>query len=248
MTYGDFAYVYDYLMKDVPYDDWMEFLKAKIQKFTVSGNRILEIACGTGELSVRLAKTGFNITGVDLSEDMLTVAKQKAMQNGVDIELFHQNMCELEGLGQFDIITIFCDSLNYLSNPEEIQETFQRVYSHLNKSGLFIFDVHSIYKMEKIFLNQTYAENDDKVSYIWNCFEGEFPNSIEHDLTFFMLDEATSQYERFDEWHVQRTYPVQDFIQWLEEAGFKVLEVNADFHYSSPIKTSERIFFTCQKN
>ncbi|MGV3467331.1 MAG: class I SAM-dependent DNA methyltransferase [Heyndrickxia sp.] len=247
MSYERFAYVYDYLMQEVPYDDWVEFLNTKLQKNPAPGKEILEIACGTGELSVRLANAGFEVTGVDLSEDMLTVASQKAIQNQVNISLFQQNMCELEGLSRFDIVTIFCDSLNYLRSPEEVQETFRRVYSHLQKDGLFLFDVHSIYKIENIFVNKTFADNDDNVSIIWNCFEGEYPYSVEHDLSFFLLDEETEKYDRFDELHVQRTFTEEEYSQWLVSAGFEILDINADFHQNKPDKTSERIFFTCKK-
>ncbi|PKR85245.1 class I SAM-dependent DNA methyltransferase [Heyndrickxia camelliae] len=247
MSYERFAYVYDYLMKEVPYEEWVNFLKSKLQRNSIPGNELLEIACGTGELSVRLAKAGFEVTGVDLSDDMLTVASQKAIQNQVDISLFQQNMCELEGLGSFDIVTIFCDSLNYLRTPEEVQETFRRVYSHLHKDGLFLFDVHSIYKVENIFHNNTFADNDDAVSIIWNCFEGEYPYSVEHDLSFFVLDDETERYDRFDELHVQRTFSQEEYAQWLVSAGFEILEINADFHHNKPDETSERIFFTCKK-
>lgn len=247
VSYERFAYVYDYLMQDVPYDEWVKFLNSKLQQHSAPGNQILEIACGTGELSVRLAKAGFMPTGIDLSEDMLTVASQKAVENQVNISLFQQNMSELEGLGNFDIATIFCDSLNYLRSPEEVQETFRRVYSHLKKDGLFIFDVHSIHKIENIFSNQTFADNDDHVSFIWNCFEGEYPYSVEHELTFFLFDEETEKYSRFDELHVQRTFTVNDYSQWLKAEGFQILDINADFHHDRPNNASERIFFTCKK-
>lgn len=247
VAYEGFAYVYDYLMQDVPYDEWVNFLKTKLQQNPAPGNQILEIACGTGELSIRLAKAGFKLTGVDLSEDMLTVANQKAVQNQVNISLFQQNMCELDGLGSFDIATIFCDSLNYLHSPKEVQETFRRVYSHLKKDGLFMFDVHSIHKIENIFINQTFADNDDNVSFIWNCFEGEYPYSVEHELTFFLYDEETEKYSRIDELHVQRTFTENDYSQWLKSAGFQILDINADFQHHSPDNASERIFFTCKK-
>lgn len=248
MSYGEFAYIYDVLMQDVPYDRWLEFFLEKAEKFNSSGKNVMELACGTGELALRMAKKGFQVTGVDLSEDMLMVASQKANDQSVHLKLYLQNMSELEGLGLYDIISIFCDSLNYLSSPDEVKETFKRVYSHLNKNGLFLFDVHSIYKMEHIFLNQTFTEVDDEVSYIWNSFKGEYPYSVEHELTFFVLDEKTDQYIRFDELHKQRTYSVKDYSLWLEEAGFELLEVTADFSNGEPNESSERVFFVCRKS
>ncbi|MFK9091387.1 class I SAM-dependent DNA methyltransferase [Bacillus salipaludis] len=248
MSYEQFAYLYDELMKDAPYDEWVQFVKEILVNYDVKGAPLLlDLACGTGELSVRFAKEGYHVTGVDLSEDMLAVAQAKAEEEGVKIPFFQQNMADLEGQGQFDVIGIFCDSLNYLNTEEEVITTFKNVIEHLDNDGIFIFDVHSIYKITEVFINQTFALNEEEVSYIWNSFPGEHTNSVEHELCFFVLDERTGKYDRFDELHFQRTYPVQQYVNWLEAAGFEVLEVSADFKHSRPQTHSERIFFTAKR-
>ena len=248
MSYEQFAYLYDELMKDAPYDEWVQFVKEILVKYDIKGApRLLDLACGTGELSVRFAKEGFQVSGVDLSEDMLAVAQAKAEDEGIRIPFFLQNMVDLEGQGQFDVIGIFCDSLNYLRTDEEIIATFSNVIEHLDDNGIFIFDVHSIYKITQVFINQTFSLNEEDVSYIWNSFPGEHPNSVEHDLSFFVLDERTGKYDRFDELHFQRTYPIQQYINWLEAAGFEVLEVAADFEHTGPQTHSERIFFVAKR-
>ncbi|AGK54995.1 class I SAM-dependent DNA methyltransferase [Bacillus sp. 1NLA3E] len=247
MTYNRFAYLYDELMKDTPYDAWVEKVVSQAKKYQVQAHSILDVACGTGELSVWLAEAGFAVTGVDLSDDMLAVAHAKAADRGLSIHFFQQNMTEMEGFGQFDVITIFCDSLNYLQTEEEVIKTFQRVFEHLQPEGLFMFDVHSLFKMNEIFKGGNFSLNDEKISYIWQCFEGEWPNSVEHDLSFFVLDDTTGQYDRFDELHLQRTYSIDQYEQWLNEAGFQLLDVSADFSDNEPHKHSERIFFTAKK-
>ncbi|GLB58277.1 class I SAM-dependent DNA methyltransferase [Cytobacillus sp. NCCP-133] len=247
MSYGKFAYLYDQLMEDVPYDSWVALINKKHNKYKVQGKKLLDLACGTGQLSIRLGKQGFEVTGVDLSENMLAVAQTKADQQGLKIPFYQQNMAELDGVGQFDIIGIFCDSLNYLVTESDVRETFRRVYAHLNEDGLFIFDVHSIYKIMQIFMNQTFAENDEEISYIWHCYQGEYPNSVEHDLSFFVLDEGTGKYDRYDELHFQRTYPVEIYEEWLRESGFELLEVSADFKDAAPGTQAERIFFISKK-
>ena len=247
MSYEQFAYLYDELMKDVPYDKWVELVVNMAKKYGVSGKQLLDLGCGTGELSIRLSEKGYHVTGVDLSGDMLTVAQAKAEGKGLTMSFYQQNMAELEGLGQFDIVGIFCDSLNYLHSKTDVIATFQRVNEHLSGSGLFIFDVHSIYKMTEIFKDQTFAVNEEEISYIWHCFEGEKPLSIEHDLSFFVLDEKTDMYQRYDELHVQRTFPIDDYNTWLQETGFEVLDVIADFETIPPLEKSERIFFICRK-
>ncbi|MBT2690295.1 class I SAM-dependent methyltransferase [Bacillus sp. ISL-47] len=248
MSYGKFAYLYDQLMEDVPYDSWVELISQKAGKYGVRGKKLLDLACGTGQLAIRLGKQGYDVTGVDLSVNMLAVAQAKAEQSGLRIPFYQQNMAELGGFGEFDVIGIFCDSLNYLETESEVQETFQRVHRHLKDNGLFIFDVHSIYKMMQIFMNQTFAENDEEISYIWHSYQGGYPNSVEHDLSFFVLDEATGRYDRYDELHFQRTYPVETYVGWLRECGFELLEVSADFEDAAPGSQAERIFFISRKS
>jgi cyclopropane fatty-acyl-phospholipid synthase-like methyltransferase len=247
MSYEHFAYLYDELMKDAPYDAWVQFVLKKAKTYHVDGNQLLDLGCGTGELSIRLAKKGFNVTGIDLSEDMLTVAHAKAVEAGVNIPFFEQNMADLEGQGDFNIITIFCDSLNYLSSEEEVIQTFSNAFQHLNDQGIFIFDVHSLYKINEIFINQTFALNEDRIAYIWNSFPGDHENSVEHELSFFVLDEKTDKYDRYDELHFQRTFTVQQYSGWLKDAGFELLEVTADFTNDTPNTEAERIFFVARK-
>lgn len=248
MSYEHFAYLYDQLMEEAPYDQWVSFVREKVEKYPLGGNQLLDLACGTGELSVRLAKAGFDVTGIDLSEDMLAVAQAKSETFQTSISFFQQNMVNLEGQGQFDIICIFCDSLNYLSTEEEVIQTFSSVFQHLKPDGLFLFDVHSIFKITQVFANQTYTLNDDDLAYIWNSFPGEFANSVEHELSFFVLDERSGKYDRYDELHFQRTFPTQTYQKWLAEAGFDLVEVCADFENTPPDTQSERIFFVLRKN
>jgi SAM-dependent methyltransferase len=247
MSYEKFAYLYDELMQDAPYDEWVSFVKAKLVQYQVNGKSLLDLACGTGELSVRFAREGFNVTGVDLSSDMLSVAQAKSQEAGLAISFYEQNMAKLEGHETYDIIGVFCDSLNYLQTDEDVIHTFSNVFQHLKRDGIFIFDVHSIYKISDVFINQTYAMADENVSYIWNSFAGNHPNSVEHELSFFVLDELTDKYDRFDELHYQRTYSTEQYTTWLKAAGFELLEVSADFEDSSPQSNSERIFFIAKK-
>lgn len=246
MAYDQFAYVYDRLMSDVPYDEWMSYLLHQKETFKVDGMKLLDVGCGTGEWTVKASATGFETVGIDLSESMLSMAQQKAMEMGQSIRFFQMDMAEAEDLGQFDLITIFCDSLNYLETEEAVQQTFKRMYDLLSANGLFMFDVHSVYKVNEFFAGQTYSYDDGEAAYIWNSFEGEFENSAEHELTFFIREE-NDLYSRFDEFHKQRTFSIEQYKKWLSEAGFKIESVSADFTGEAPVETSERIFFTCTK-
>lgn len=250
-SYEHFAYLYDELMKDAPYEQWVLFVKETLEKYQINGAggplHLLDLACGTGELSTRFAKEGIKVTGIDLSADMLAVAQAKAEDAGVKIPFYEQNMAEFQAPEPFDVIGIFCDSLNYLQTEQEVKDTFRQTFEYLKPGGLLIFDVHSIYKVTQIFINQTFSLNEDDIAYIWNSFPGEEANSVEHELTFFVLDEHSGKFDRYDELHFQRTFSIQRYSDWLMEAGFTLLEIGADFEHNQPQNHSERIFFIAQK-
>ncbi|OXS80468.1 class I SAM-dependent DNA methyltransferase [Domibacillus enclensis] len=242
MSYSRFASVYDALMNDAPYDEWEAYVKQES-----AGGSLLDIGCGTGELAVRFARAGYRVTGIDLSDEMLAVARDKADQHQVSMPLFQQDMREMEGLGLFDIAAIFCDSLNYLETEEDVERTFRSVFAHLKEGGLFLFDVHSVFKVNEVFTSQTFADAGEDVSFIWNAFPGEEADSVEHELTFFVQAE-NGTYERFDELHRQRTFQPEQYKDWLIKAGFTVESITADFTASEPTEQSERIFFKAKKN
>jgi len=248
MTYQAFAYIYDRLMDEAPYEEWGNYFLRQIEKYHPNCKRVLDVACGTGTLTLLLKEKGFDLTGVDLSEDMLAVAYEKAMAKGLDIPFYKQNMTNLEGIGKYDAVIIFCDSVNYLTEEEDFRKTFLSVWDCLAEGGLFLFDVHSVYKIEEVFQNQTFAYNGDDISYIWNSFPGEHIHSVEHELSFFVLDEELGLYRRYDEEHKQRTFPVETYEKWLKDTGFTLLSIHGDFLEEGPNETCERIFFTARKN
>lgn len=247
MSYEKFAYLYDELMQDVPYENWINIVNDYTEKYRISGRKLLDLACGTGELSVRLAAEGYAVTGADLSSDMLSVAKAKSDELSLPIEFFQQDMTELDDLGQYDIIGIFCDSLNYLKDEQAVIQTFEGVFRLLKRGGLFLFDVHSLYKIDQIFADATFTWDDEQISYIWNSFRGEVPHSIEHELTFFVRDELSGKYDRIDELHFQRTFPINSYKLLLEKAGFGDVEITGDYTLQSPEATAERVFFAAIK-
>ena len=246
MTYNRFAYLYDELMNDVPYDKWLQFVNDVFQKYEINQPTILDIGCGTGTLPILLAKQNYTISGVDLSEEMLSVAMAKAEQERVQIPFYQQNMMELEGFNQLDCITIFCDSLNYLHSEDQVLRTFEKVHESLTDQGIFLFDVHSPYKIEEIFGEETFFIDDEELSLVWSCTQGEQPLSVEHDLVFFMKEENRDSYERFEEYHIQRTFPIETYRDLLDQAGFDIKEMIGDFDHAIE-KTSERIFFIATK-
>ncbi|MRX71335.1 methyltransferase domain-containing protein [Bacillus lacus] len=249
MIYQGFAAVYDEVMSEAPYELWTSFIVEAMKAEGSSGGRqVLDVACGTGEITTMLYKLGFATTGIDISAEMLAAASRKAMENNQDIPFFQQDMRELQGVEDtFDAVCICCDSLNYLETREDVVSALTGAFNALKKGGVLIFDVHSEYKINEIYLKNTFADSSEDISYIWNSFKGEFQNSVEHELSFFVRSEE-GFYERFDETHYQRTFSVSDYLSFLKNAGFSGGNVSADFQYGKqPDKLSERIFFTAAK-
>ncbi|WP_257346108.1 class I SAM-dependent DNA methyltransferase [Pseudalkalibacillus decolorationis] len=247
MNYQYFALLYDQLMEDAPYDMWMIFFANAIDQYRdESVKTVLDIGCGTGEISVRLAKRGYNVTGVDLSEEMLTIAKQKAESKGLSIPFYQQDMRELEGIKEQDAIVIFCDSLNYLRTPEDVSTTFNSIHRLLKESGLLLFDVHTLHKIHDVYGDEVFTYNSSEISYLWECNQGNEEGSVFHDLTFFVQGKD-DLYTRYDESHYQRTYSMQTYTTLLEKNGFEVLTITSDFSDREPVEDSERLFFVAKK-
>ncbi|MBM7645824.1 cyclopropane fatty-acyl-phospholipid synthase-like methyltransferase [Scopulibacillus daqui] len=246
MAYEHFALIYDQLMSEAPYGKWVNWIKQTAEKYHCPGRKVLELGCGTGEISLLLTKEGYDVTGLDLSEDMLSIAQEKIIRNDCCIQLYQQDMRDFCLSDKFDMVIVCCDSLNYLKNMDEVKSTFKNVFDHLNDEGLFLFDVHSLHKINNIFQNQQFSLAEEEISYIWGCYPGEEPHSVFHELTFFQR-KPSGLYERFDETHYERSFSVDEYSQALKDSGFDILDITADFTHRKPQPDSERIFFSVKK-
>jgi SAM-dependent methyltransferase len=246
MSYRQLAYVYDLLMKDAPYEGWLQFIDRVLKKYDHPMHNVLDLACGTGALSIPLASNGSKVVGIDLSEDMLAMANHKSQERGLSIEWIQQDMTELDLPYQMDTILCFCDSLNYVLTAERVKQTFQRIYDQLTPNGLFLFDIHSLHKIQHVFGDQFFGTTDEEISLLWQCFYDDERVTVDHELTFFVQQDE-DMYQRFDEVHTQKGYPLEDILQWLAQCGFELKEVTADFSDMTPVTESERLFIVAQK-
>ncbi|TCS83780.1 class I SAM-dependent DNA methyltransferase [Tepidibacillus fermentans] len=247
MMYNRFAYIYDVLMKDAPYEEWIRFTEEIIDQYQINPNQIIDLGCGTGSIAIPLAKKGYQMIGIDLSEEMLSIAYDKMMDQHLQFPLLQQDMRELELQNQAELIIRYCDSLNYLIGLDYLRQTFVRVNQHLKKKGFFVFDLHSPYKLTHIFANQTFAWNEDDISVIWETTVDLEQLIVEHELTFF-VEQDDECYQKFEETHVQQTYPIEKVKQLLEETGFELLTTYGDFQLEPVRDTTERIFYIAQKH
>ncbi|MBU9722530.1 MULTISPECIES: class I SAM-dependent DNA methyltransferase [Bacillaceae] len=237
-----FASIYDVLMEDVPYEDWLTFASTHLKH----KGKILDIGCGTASITLLLSEAGYEVSGVDISQEMLTVAEEKVRLSNKNISLYCQDMRKLEGFNDFDGVTIFCDGLNYLPDSEAVKQTFRNVFNALKPGGIFLFDVHSPYKMTNIFNDQLYGEDRTDISYLWFCNPGDKPLSVEHALTFF-IRRQDGTYDRLDEEHFQRTFSPEDYKEWLSDVGFIDIEVTSDFGREKENEISDRYFLKAVK-
>lgn len=244
-SYERFAHVYDELQVDIPYDKYVEWVlqHAPCNQFP----NLLDIGCGTGVLSLLLARAGYSVSGIDLSENMLSIAAERFADVGLHVPLFCMSMDELEGFEALDVVTIAIDSLNYVVQEKAVYATLERIYDALKDGGQLFFDVHSLYKMNDIFLDSPFTYDDGDISYVWHTEPGDFEHSVIHQMTFFVRDAVSDLYERFDEEHIQRTFPIEQYMTWLCTIGFNHVEVTADFTDDAPEYESERIFIRAVK-
>jgi len=244
-AYSVFAQVYDYLMQEVDYDIWVDFLENIFTQEEIKPKNILDLACGTGNVTNRLARRNYKITGIDISPEMLSIAQSKALEQGLKVKYLNQDMINFEIKQKFDCIISMCDGINYILEDEDLEKVFKRVYFTLEDNGLFIFDISSFYKISLILGNNVYAENYDDAAYIWQNYFDENTNICQLDLILFIR--KSNMFERFQETHYQRAYTIEEISNLLRKTNFKILSINDNFSFNKANETSERINFICKK-
>ena len=216
--YETFARVYDTFMDEVPYDAWADCLIREMRKDGIEDGLVLDLGCGTGQITKRLAQAGYDMIGVDASSDMLEIAQER--KGGSDILYLMQDMREFELYGTVRCVISTCDSLNYITNRDDLLQVFRLVNNYLDPSGLFLFDLNSLRHYEMMCADNTFAESRDECSFIWeNSFDAE-TRINEYDLTLF-LQREDGLYERFLETHRERAWSVNEVEEILTDAGLK---------------------------
>jgi len=245
--YQRFAEIYDLFMADVDYAAGAKKMLALLERQGLSGKlHILDAACGTGSITIPLARMGHAVIGVDLSESMLDIAAQKARAAGLRIPFVRQSMTALKVHRKVDVVNASCDGVNYLTSGKEVLSFFRSAFDALRPGGLLCFDVSSRHKLENILWGNTFGEVAEKAAYIWkNAYDPE-KRLLEMDLTFFVSHDGRT-YERFSERHLQRAHDEKELLSMLSDCGFEGAAA-VDFETGqTPGKTSERLLFTGRK-
>lgn len=260
--YGDFAYVYDELMDTTPYGEWCDYIKGILERYGVSRpirtcgvgnpleqekNLVVDLGCGTGVLTEMLFDDGFDVMGIDLSEDMLEIARDNAEESFKQILYLQQDMRELDLFCTAGTILSTCDSVNYITEPAELTEVFRKVNMFLYPGGLFIFDFNTVHKYRDVIGDTTIAENRDDVSFIWENSYDEESGINRYDLTLFMKGED-ERFDKREETHFQRGYTLAEIKEMLEKAGLVLVRCDDLERNCEADEESERIFVVAREH
>lgn len=290
--YTGFAEVYDMFMDNVPYDKWAKNLQKLLKENGAKEGIVCELGCGTGKMTRRLRDMGYDMIGIDISQDMLQIAMEqetilkKAETQNADINkaesnhaksdkkknyeilYLNQDMREFELYGTVAAVVSVCDSMNYITEKEDLLQTFKLVRNYLDPGGVFIFDMNTPYYYRKKLGEQTICENRDEGSFIWENYYDPDTKINEFDMTIYIRRNFEGQnasktskdkktagktnnavyYERFEETHFQRAYSITEVKALLKKAGLKDIKVYNAFTKDVPDSVTERVYFVSCKD
>lgn len=246
-AYTGFAAVYDMFMDNIPYGEWCTYLEDILKEYGVEDGLVLDLGCGTGKLTRLLAGDGYDMIGVDISEDMLEIAMEHQAEEGGEILYLLQDMREFELYGTVRAVVSICDSMNYLMEYEDLVQVFSLVNNYLDPKGIFVFDLNTPYKYQEILGEQTIAENREEGSFIWENYYDEEEAVNEYDLTLFIREED-GRFRKYEETHYQRAYSLKTVKMALKEAGMEFVEAYDAFTKEPPKEDSERIYVIARES
>ena len=249
-AYTGFAEVYDLFMDNVPYQEWSKYLVSLLQEYQVSEGLVLELGCGTGKMTRLLAQAGYDMIGVDNSQEMLQIAKLRVVddikdmeQENADILYLLQDMREFELYGTVKAVISVCDSINYILEEEDLRKVFQLVNNYLDPGGVFIFDLNTLYKYREILGESTFCENRKQASFIWENYYDHRDQINQYDLTLFVREPDSGElYRKYEEIHFQRGYELRQVQELLVQAGLEFVTAYDAFSRAPVRADSERIY------
>ena len=245
--YKGFASIYDELMTYTPYKKWGEYIDGILKKRLPPGEKaplILDLACGTGSMTVLLAQKGYDMIGVDMSTDMLATAQQKSFEAGYNILFLAQDMRKLDLYGTIDAAVCVCDGINYILEQNELSAVFKRVRLFLNPSGVFIFDMNTEYKFKELLGRRSFeSKSKSGTRYELDNNYDEHTRINEYHVLFYPQGKAA---EPFMEIHRQRAYAIDDVLQMLTNTGFSKVSVSHEYTNEPPRPDSERVTFVAE--
>lgn len=236
-SYTSFAQVYDLFMDNVPYEEWCEYIRDILHQYGIEDGLLLDLGCGTGKMCRIMSQYGYDLIGIDNSIEMLDIARE---QNDAGILYLNQDMREFELYGTVRAVYCACDSVNYILSEEELTSVFRLVNNYLDPRGLFVFDFNPEYKYRELLAENTFAENREDGSFIWENYYDEEEEINEYDLTLFIKDDH-GKFERFGETHFQKSYTLEAMRGLIEAAGMEYVAAYDAYSFDPVREDSERI-------
>ena len=242
-AYTGFAAVYDIFMDNVPYEEWGEYIHSLLKDRGIEDGILLDLGCGTGTMTEKLADYGYDMIGVDNSPEMLEIAAETGYQEMPEDEILYllQDMRELELYGSVRAVVSICDSMNYLLEETDLLSLFYRVNEYLDPDGIFIFDLNTVYKYRELLGETTIAENREEGSFIWDNYFDEEEQINEYDLTLFIREES-DLYRKYEELHYQKAYELEQVKELLLQAGMEFVAAYDAFTHDPVTAESERMY------
>ncbi len=260
-AYTSFAQVYDQFMDNVPYEEWANYLHGVLETHGIKDGLVLELGCGTGTMTELLAGYGYDMIGVDCSEEMLDAAMEKREASGHDILYLLQDMREFELYGTVRAVVSVCDSVNYILEKEELEQVFGLVNNYLDPGGIFVFDFNTEYKYREVLGSSTIAEDREDCGFIWDNYYYEEEGINEYELTLFIRAEKEGRtsgtefaypgeelFRRFRETHFQKGYTLKEIKSILQSAGMEYLAAYDGDTKGVPHMQSERIYVIAREH
>ncbi len=247
MSYGIFSSVYDILTENVEYERIADKICSLLTRNGINGGLLLDLGCGTGTIAFLLEKNGYDVIGVDPSEDMLAVANEKKYDENSSAIFLCQSGEELDLYGTIDCAVCSLDTINHIPTLEKIRETFKKISLFMNMGGIFVFDINTVYKHEKILGDNTFVYDMDEVYCVWqNTFDAK-NGKTDIDLDFFIKNEDDDLFERYSESFSEYAYATENILNTLKECGFSVLSLCDDYSDNEITENTQRITIVAQK-
>ncbi len=247
-SYGDFAYYYDSLTENVDYEERCDYIRGLLAENGIGEGILLDLACGTGTVSLMLSDMGYDVIGVDASEEMLSVAQEKKMESGADVIFLCQRMEELDLFGTINACVSTLDSINHVTDEKTVREIFRRVSLFMEDKGIFVFDVNTPYKHREILGDNTFVYDTDEVYCVWqNSTDENLLTKVSLDI--FEKDEDDDEtYYRYCEEFAEKAYDLEDIRKWLEECKFEVVAVYEEMTRDDVKADTQRAVFVAKKH
>ncbi len=247
-AYTGFAYVYDEYMDNIPYEEWEEYLCELLKENNIgTDSTIADLGCGTGTVTRMLDKEGYDILGIDLSEDMLSIASERTYEEEQQIIYSCQDMRNFELPYKVDAFVSIGDSMNYITTTDDLCDVFRCVNKGLEADGVFIFDLKTIHFFRDILADNTYAENREDSAFIWDNYYDEESANNEYELAVFVKNEDGT-FDRFEEQHYQHGFTISEVESAVEKAGLRIRNVYDAFSHDEPTDESERLYYVLEHN